>query len=169
MKDLGNSLVERAKKVATEAHKNRYRKDKVTPYITHPENVFNLLKSIGMSDQDILSAAWLHDVLEDTQITVEYIEKEFNSKIVKIVKQLTRDIDREGYKKRIQNANYAVQIIKLADTVDNCSNLSATYLPEKTVRRKIEDCKSLYLDLAQKICPEFYSMLLELLNPWLKY
>ena len=92
---------------------------------------------------------------------------EFNPRIAKFVQQLTRNVDREQYKKRIQNTDYAVQIIKLADTVDNCSNLAAPYLPEDLVRRKIEDCKSFYLDMAKKICPKFYSMLLESLKSWL--
>jgi len=157
----GENLIEKAKRIATEVHKNQFRLDKVTPYITHPENVVNLLIGVGIRNQDTLSAGYLHDVPEDTSMTIEYIGREFKPNIARIVRHLTKDVDREQYKERIKNADYDVQIIKLADILDNCSDLTAPYLPEDLVRRKIEDCKSLYLPLAKKICPEFYSMLLD--------
>ena len=78
---------------------------------------------------------------------------------------LTRNCTREEYKERIKNEDYAAQIVKLADMVHNRSELSEK-LPYKTVRRKIDDSEKFYLELAKKICPEFYIMLIKHLEPW---
>ena len=112
-----------------------------------------------------MCSGWLHDGPEDTNMTIELIEKEFNANIARIVGQLTRDVDREAYKERIRTADYAVQIVKLADVVHNCSDLNQN-LPDKTIRRKVEDCESLYFELAERICPEFHEMLVRHLVPY---
>jgi (p)ppGpp synthase/HD superfamily hydrolase len=157
-------LENKAKKIATKEHKEQYRKDKKTPYIKHPEEVVKLLKEIGIKNQDIICAAWLHDTIEDCGLTKKFIEKEFNPNIARIVKALTRDVSREEYKKRIKNSDFSVQIIKLADTVHNCKTLHKL-LPKKTIKRKIKDCKSLYIPLAKKIEPRFYKLIIKYLKP----
>lgn len=158
-------LEKKARALAIKCHDGQFRKDGITPYIKHAEAVVNLLKEIGIKDENIICAAWLHDVIEDSNISKEEIAKEMNNKVADTVQKLTRDIDREDYKKRIQNASYEVQIIKLADMVHNCSELF-DYLPEKTIKRKVEDCKELYLNLAKIICPKFYSLLKKYIKPW---
>ena len=157
-------LEEKARSIATEAHKGTYRKDGVTPVITHPEAVVELLKSVGVTDQDILCAALLHDTIEDCGLTAEFIECEFNQRVAGIVKALTRDVGREEYKQRIKESDYAVQIVKLADTAHNCKSLFEG-LPQHTIRRKVEDCKAFYIPLADKICPEISKLLLEYIKP----
>lgn len=157
-------LVKKAERVASKAHQFQFRKDHVTPAICHPRNVVNYLKGIGIADEDILCSAWLHDTVEDCSLPLDYIGKVFGSKIKRIVKKLTKDGNREKYKKVIKNSDYDVQIIKLADTLDNCSHLDDPCLPKDLVERKVNDCKSLYLPMAERICPRFYSMLLERIN-----
>ena len=159
-------LLEKAKRIAEILHKGQLRNDRVTPYITHPEAVYNLLKEIGIEEEDTLCSAWLHDTIEDCGITKEEIESEFNQNIARIVQMLTRNEGREEYKKRIENADYPVQIIKLADMVHNCATLSSN-LPEETIRRKVEEGISFYIPLAEKVCPKFSSMLVKHLQPWL--
>lgn len=154
------NLIEKAKKFAALAHKRQFRKDKKTPYINHPEAVVNLLKKIRIKDSNILSAAWLHDTIEDCGISKQVLEAEFNPDIAEIVSALTRNTTRKNYKERIKNSGYAVQIIKLADTIHNCSELNSK-LPRATIKRKINDCKSFYLGLAKKISPEFHRELEE--------
>jgi hypothetical protein len=56
-----------AEQIARKAHVNQFRRDGVTPYITHPEAV---VKKLGTESDDVLAVAWLHDVLEDTCVTV---------------------------------------------------------------------------------------------------
>ena len=77
--------VDRAAEFARKAHEGGFRRDKKTPYIVHPADVVARLKSWGITDEDILSAAWLHDTVEDTELTekvyhLDYILSEFFSK-----------------------------------------------------------------------------------------
>ena len=155
------NLEPKAKEFAAKSHKGQLRKNGITPYINHCAGVVSLLKEIGIVDDDILSAGWLHDVIEDCNVTKEQIEQEFNVNIARIVSVLTRDVDRETYKERIKQSDYQVQIVKLADTVHNCSEMAHQNIPEKTIKRKIEDCEALYFDLAKQICPRFYDLLKE--------
>jgi len=152
------TLIKKAQKFATQAHKGQFRKDGKTPYIKHPEAVVNLLKQIGINNQDILSAAWLHDVIEDTSITLEQIQKEFNSNITRIVAALTRDVNRKKYNERIKNADFSIKIIKLADIIHNCRDINPS-IPSITIKRKIKECKELYLNLAKEISPVFYNLI----------
>jgi len=154
-------LVKKAEKVAMKAHQYQFRKDGVTPTICHPRNVVNYLKQIGIKDENELSAAWLHDTVEDCNLTIEYIKKEFNSHVSYLVGKLTKDGDKEEYKETIKNSGYDVQTIKLADMLDNCSHLDDHHLPKDLVKRKVYDCENLYLPMAERICPKFYSMLLD--------
>ncbi len=151
-------IEQKAKEFATKIHTGQYRKDGKTPYIKHCEAIVSLLKEIEIKNEDILAAAWLHDTVEDCKVTIKQIEQEFNSEIARIVKSLTRNANRQDYKERVRNADYAIQIIKLADTVHNCSELNLN-LPEKTIKRKVEDCKELYFLLAKEICTLFYEKL----------
>jgi GTP pyrophosphokinase len=154
-------LEEKAEKVASKAHQFQFRKDGVTPAICHPRNVANYLKQIGINNENTLAAARLHDTVEDCNLTIGYIKKEFNPHVAYLVEKLTKNGDREEYKNTIRNSDYEVQIIKLADILDNCSHLDDPCLPKDLVERKINDCKSLYLPMAERICPTFYSMLLD--------
>ncbi len=160
-----SELIKKAEIFAIQVHEGQFRKDGKTPYIKHCATVVELLKSIRIKDENILVAAWLHDVIEDCDVTAKEIEKEFNEEIARIVSTLTRDVDRELYKERMKKADYKVQIIKLADMVHNCSDLNED-LKFKTVVRKIDDSDRLYLDMAKKIAPEFYEKLIMYLKPF---
>ena len=157
-------IEQKAQQFATKAHKEQYRKDRKTPYIEHPKAVVKILKEIAeITDSDIICAGWLHDVIEDCQVTREQLENEFNFEIARIVSALTRNVDRQAYLERIRHSDYAVQIVKLADVVHNCSTLGQE-IPKKTIQRKIDECNALYLNLAKRICPKFYLMLEESLG-----
>lgn len=151
------NLVEKAQQFATKKHAGQFRKDGKTPYITHPHAVVELLKKIGVADENIIAAGWLHDTIEDCGVTKDDLAREFNAEVARIVSALTRDVSRDEYKERMLKADYAVQIVKLADVVHNCSTLT----PDLTqaIENKVKDSKVLYLPLAKKICPEFYEML----------
>lgn len=160
------NLERKAREFAIEAHAGQYRADGVTPYITHPEAVVELLRQVPIYDENILAAGWLHDVVEDCQVPRETLRSEFNSEVERIVVALTRNCFREDYKKRIENADYAVQIIKLADLVSNCSDLR-NGVPEKTIQNKVNDCKELYFKLAGKTHPPFHRMLMDSMSRYL--
>jgi guanosine-3',5'-bis(diphosphate) 3'-pyrophosphohydrolase len=80
-----------AKKFAQEKHKNQKRKDGVTSYSDHLEGVVNRLKNLGVTDKDVLCAAWLHDIIEDTDVTFDQINERFGREVAVIVLSLSKD------------------------------------------------------------------------------
>jgi (p)ppGpp synthase/HD superfamily hydrolase len=160
-------LEEKAKAMAHALHCRQYRKDKATPYIRHPEAVVGLLKSIGIKDEDILCAAWLHDVVEDCCVAKETIEETFNPNIARIVGALTRDVDRHSYKNRIQNADFPVKIIKLADYIHNCFDLNKKGVSKEMIQRKVSDYK-FYTGIAEELNPYLCSLISHYLEPYLE-
>ena len=76
----------KAKKIATKAHEGQYRWDKKTPYITHSQFVANGF--IWGSFENIV--AWLHDVVEDTDITLQDIYENFPSIIGHAINAITK-------------------------------------------------------------------------------
>lgn len=113
-------VLELAEKIATKAHDGQFRWDKITPYITHPTAVAEAL------DGDELKAvAWLHDVLEDTELTAQdLVEAGIPRKIVQYVLMLTK-IEGENYLNyllRLKSSSIA-KSVKLADIRHNKSTL----------------------------------------------
>ena len=158
-------LKDKAEKFARKCHEGQYRKDGVTPYIVHPEAVVNNLKEIGVLDDDMISAAWLHDTVEDCGVSIGFLEDEFNKRIAFFVKMLTRDTNKEKYRDRIMRAEEDVQIIKLADALHNSSTLFEG-LPERTIRNVVWDCKYFYIPLAKELNARFYELLKQNIKPW---
>lgn len=78
-----------ARQKMQEWHQGQTRWDKKTPYSVHPEKVVQILTSFGITDADIICAAYLHDVLEDTEITYEPIKELFGDNVLKLVQELT--------------------------------------------------------------------------------
>lgn len=115
-----NKLTE-AIQIATTFHKGQYRWDG-SPYILHPTRVLNSLLSNGITDEDILCSAVLHDVVEDTEVTIEEIIEWFWEWVGEIVSLLTHDKgeDYSLYIEKIKE-NKSATLIKLADIEDNCS------------------------------------------------
>jgi (p)ppGpp synthase/HD superfamily hydrolase len=140
--------VEKARIFATAAHAavDQRRKYTNAPYIVHPAEVASIVKSVG-GTPDMIAAAWLHDVVEDTKVTNEIITQEFGSIIAGLVGWLT-DISKPEYGNRefrkrmdreyIFNAPAEAQTVKLADLISNTKsimkydpNFAVIYLKEK--------------------------------------
>lgn len=84
-------IKEKAKLFAINAHRGQRRKsDKEKPMIIHPINVANILSEYGYDD-DVVAAAYLHDVIEDTKYTKEDLLNEFNEDIVSLVLGATEE------------------------------------------------------------------------------
>jgi len=165
---MRQSLTQKAKEFAYKMHEDQKRKGGL-PYITHPEGVVKILEGIGINDDVAISAAWLHDTLEDTVAKYEYLEKEFGKDVADIVYTLTRNVNREDYKTRIKNSGYPVQIIKLADTLHNVHNpYLMNYLSDEGIKKKIDDCIGFYIPLAMKVCPNIGYKLRDSINNYLK-
>ncbi|MDT8382063.1 MAG: HD domain-containing protein [Brevefilum sp.] len=112
---------------AAEKHQGQVRKNKHhSPYITHPLLVAKAIYEIGTIDETyILTAAILHDTLEDTRTTAQEIADRFGDRVLSIVLEVTDDKSEEKMdRKRNQvihapNLSYEGRIIKLADKLIN--------------------------------------------------
>lgn len=81
---LDTELLDRAIVFAVKAHHNTERRGKGFPYIVHPMEAVEIVATIT-SDQELLAAAALHDTIEDTDVTVEDIRREFGDRIADLV------------------------------------------------------------------------------------
>jgi (p)ppGpp synthase/HD superfamily hydrolase len=121
-----NALVKKALNFATEAHAGQVRKYTGNPYIVHPIEVMNIVQTV-VHDDEMLAAALLHDVVEDTEHTIEDICEDGNRKFRKAM-------DREHSAKSSPRA----QTVKLADLISNSADImkndpkfAKVYLEEK--------------------------------------
>jgi (p)ppGpp synthase/HD superfamily hydrolase len=128
------SRIDRARKFAEHAHRsvNHRRKYTGEAYITHPAAVAELVAGVTR-DEATICAAWLHDVIEDTPVTLDMIGKEFGNRVERLVAQLTdiskpedgnrttrKKIDRE----HIRQACAQAKTVKLADLIDNAGSIT---------------------------------------------
>ncbi len=129
-------LIRKAFDVAVDAHKDQRRKSGEA-YIFHPIAVAKIVASeIGLGATSI-AAALMHDVVEDTEITVEDIERMFNPKIAKIVEGLTKiaqvktdneiSMQAENFRKMLLTLNDDVRVIliKIADRLHNMQTMES--------------------------------------------
>jgi len=141
-------IVERARIFATAAHAavGQLRKYTFEPYIVHPSEVADTVTEYGGTPA-MIAAAWLHDTVEDTGVTIELIREEFGSEVSDLVGWLT-DVSRPDHgnraaRKAVDRAHTArapseAQTVKLADLISNTRSIvehdpkfAETYLSEK--------------------------------------
>jgi (p)ppGpp synthase/HD superfamily hydrolase len=82
------SIVSKALVFATEHHQHQHRKTTRIPYMSHLLNVCKLLAENDCADE-LLAAALLHDVVEDTEVTIEEVEEKFGMHVAEIVRGAT--------------------------------------------------------------------------------
>ena len=124
------NLILKATQFSALKHQNQKRKDGKTPYVIHPISVAVILSEIGgIDDEEILSAALLHDTIEDTDATTDEIDREFGSKISSIVEELT-DNKELSYSERKQfqidhapDLSKEATLVKIADKTSNVTDL----------------------------------------------
>jgi GTP pyrophosphokinase len=129
-------IIRKAFDVAVDAHKDQRRKSGEA-YIFHPISVAKIVaRDIGLGATSI-AAALMHDVVEDTDITVEDIEKMFNPKIAQLVEGLTKiakvktdqeiSMQAENFRKMLLTLNDDVRVIliKIADRLHNMQTMGS--------------------------------------------
>lgn len=121
-----------ALKIATQAHKGQFRKDGVTPYISHPIRVAQQFK-----DDYRKTIAVLHDVLEDTDQDLSMFPK----KVTDVLKILTKKGDYFSYIKKISENEIATQI-KIADILDNLAD-DCFQIPDSQIKKYYKALKIL--------------------------
>jgi (p)ppGpp synthase/HD superfamily hydrolase len=125
-------MKERAILFATEAHGSQVRKYCGSPYITHPIAVSEIVESVDHTEEMVV-AAILHDVVEDTEVTIDEITKEFGPDVAELVYFLT-DISvledgNRAHRKQLDAEHNAkgpagAQTVKVADLIHNSSDIS---------------------------------------------
>ncbi len=153
---------------ANKAHAGQLRKSG-EPYITHPLTTAYILSQI-QAEPNIIIAGLLHDVPEDTEITLEEIEKNFGSDIANMIKGITKlgKLKYRGVKRYIENLrklfvamaeDIRVMIIKFADRIHNLSTLES--LPEKKRYRIALESLEIYSPIANRLGMGEFKGLLE--------
>jgi len=145
------SKLESAELFAKERHSGMTIDDNI-PYWKHLEGVVNRLKNLGITDEDLLCAAWLHDSIENTITTFDDIEQRFGSKVAVLVLALSKDKNlskgerEQQYVKQLKDASWEAKLIKLCDISANLKDLkNASW--SKTKKSKEVKKKLYYLNL----------------------
>ncbi|WP_062466447.1 RelA/SpoT family protein [Demequina maris] len=150
-------LIERAYRVAEEAHRGQQRKSG-EPYITHPIAVAQIIADLGLTDT-VIAAALLHDVVEDTEYPLERMEQEFGDEVAMIVDGVTK-LDKVKYGDAAQAEtvrkmvvamakDIRVLLLKLCDRLHNARTWK--YVAPESARKKAQETLEIYAPLAHRM------------------
>jgi len=145
-------LVKNAELFAKKKHSGMMRKDGTTPYSKHLEDVVNRLKSLGVIDEELLCAGWLHDTIEDTETSFDDLYGQFGSKVAVLVSSLTKDMSlprkkrEQIYVKQLKEASSDAKLVKLCDISANLSDLK-NYEASKSKKLRQVKQKRHYLNV----------------------
>ena len=145
------SLWQQASAFAARAHRHQVRRDGRTPYFSHCVRVaLTVALKFGCTDDTVLAAALLHDVIEDTQADYDDVLQHFGSEVAEMVAALSKDMrlvesGREpAYDAQLAEAPWQARLIKLADVYDNFTDAETD-----AARRKLADKANRALRLAE--------------------
>ncbi|MEG0584797.1 MAG: bifunctional (p)ppGpp synthetase/guanosine-3',5'-bis(diphosphate) 3'-pyrophosphohydrolase [Christensenellaceae bacterium] len=154
-----NEEVKKAFDMAQKAHEGQLRHSG-EPFFTHPLAVTDIIADLGLDNTAII-AGILHDAVEDTDLTIEDVEREFNSEIVKLVDGVTKLKNYEFMSREEQQweslrkmflamaSDIRVVIIKLADRLHNMRTLK--YQSENKQIEKAKETLEIYAPLAHRL------------------
>jgi len=135
---------------AARAHRHQLRKDRKTPYVSHAFRVCLVLRDVfGVADHRVLTAAVLHDTIEDTNTDFDDLQETFGMEIAGWVaalskdKRLPHDPREEAYCRALADSPWQVQVCKLADIFDNLMDTGS--MPPSQRDRSFQNARR-YLD-----------------------
>lgn len=158
-KKYDSEKINKAYELAKKAHASQKRESGL-PYITHPVSVACILIHLGM-DTDSVVSALLHDVVEDTDVTIEEIEREFGKDVALMIDGVTKlgripyssyeEQQAENIRKMFiaMSRDIRVIIIKLADRLHNMHTLH--YMPQQKQRDKALETMEVYAPIAHRL------------------
>ncbi len=176
-------LISKAYNVAKEEHKNQLRKSG-EPYIIHPVEVAIILAELEM-DKESIAAGLLHDVVEDTDMTLEDVEEKFGKEVAELVDGVTKltqikytsdkiEMQAENLRKMFlaMSKDIRVIIIKLSDRLHNMRTLN--HMSREKQLEKAKETMDIYAPIAQrlgisKIKTELDDLALKYLEPDVYY
>jgi GTP diphosphokinase / guanosine-3',5'-bis(diphosphate) 3'-diphosphatase len=154
-----NALVCRAFNFAYALHEGQYRKSG-EPYIAHPVAVASLLRDLG-GDSAMIAAGFLHDVVEDTEVTPEEIEERFGIQVRQLVEAVTKlskfnfssktERQAENFRRMFlaMAKDIRVIVVKLADRLHNMRTLE--HLDEERQKRISQETMEIFAPLANRL------------------
>jgi len=175
LKEKEKNRISRALSWAEVGHNSQFR-DSGVSYVIHPiRTALILVEELGIQDNDMLCAALMHDLIEDSGYTIEHIQNEFGQETARLVKDLTRprpDNETEEQKlknkpekfKEIAQKDEKVRLMKLCDILDNMRAID--YIPETHINyskipRWKNELKEYVLPIAENTNQKLYNLLSE--------
>jgi len=136
---MNTDLLDRAIVFAVKAHHNTGRRGKGFPYIVHPMEAVEIVATIT-SDQELLAAAALHDTIEDTDVTLDQLRREFGDRVAALVQaesdELMEDMREEdswherkqAAMDRLAAASHDAKIVAMGDKLSNMRAIARDYV-----------------------------------------
>lgn len=137
-KALDTTLLDRAIIFAVKAHAGTERRGKGFPYIVHPMEAVEIVSTIT-ADQELLAAAALHDVVEDTEVSLEELRREFGDRIADLVASESDSFEpgiseedswhsrKQAAMDRLARASHDAKIVALGDKLSNMRAIARDY------------------------------------------
>lgn len=126
-------MINKAREFATKAHEGQFRKGTNRPYIVHPIEVGDIVSSMTQ-DAEVISAALLHDTIEDCEyVSRTLLAQEFSERVANMVAQESEDKSKTWMERKratiehIRNAPHEVKLICLADKLSNMRDIDRDY------------------------------------------
>jgi GTP pyrophosphokinase len=151
------SVIEKSFVAAEKAHATQLRKSG-EPYITHPLAVAQILAELGIGATTI-AAALLHDTVEDTDYTLDFVRRDFGDEVAMLVDGVTKldklkfgdNTQAETVRKMVvaMSKDIRVLVIKLADRLHNARTWK--FVPEESAKRKAQETLEIYAPLAHRL------------------
>lgn len=141
-----------AENFAKERHSGMTGNNGMTPYYEHLAAVVVRLKNLGISDEDVISSSWLHDIIDYTETSFDELDQRFGSKVAVLVLSVSRDKSlprakqEEQYVKQLKEASFEAKLIKLCDISASLRDLKNSSF-SKTKKTKEVKKMTFYLNV----------------------
>lgn len=126
-------MIEEAAAFAEKAHRGSFRKGTTIPYIVHPLETA-VIVACFTNDEEVIAAALLHDVVEDTEVTAQEVEEAFGPRVRSLVSEESEDKSKTWKERKtatlnhLKKASREVKLIALGDKLSNMRTTARDYM-----------------------------------------